>query len=125
MARNRATAHRYRGGESAKQKLSKALADTGAGVLEDPVLANAFGLAAGVDALEGYAMTGFTQKNARKLGLREDLGGDILIREPDFVQPLEGGQVPVAAIAVDLMDSISTREGSAGRAKLEELLNAI
>lgn len=125
LARNRATVHRYRGGASAKQQLSKVLAVTGTGALEDPALANAFGLAAGSDELEGYAKTGFTSKNARKLGLREDPSGDILIRELDFVQAVKSGQVPIAVIAVDLMDSISTRERSAGRAKLEELLNAI
>ncbi len=125
LARNRAVVHRYRGGESVKQKLSQALAVTGAGALEDPVLANAFGLAAGAGMLEGYAKAGFAGMHARKLGLREDPVGDILIRELGFVQPLEGGKVPVAAIAVDLMDSIYIRERSAGRSKLEALLNAI
>lgn len=125
LARNRAVVRRFRGGESAKRKLSQVLEVTGAGVLEDPVLANDFRLAAGEGILEGYAKTGFSTKHARKLGLREDPAGDILIRELDFVLPLGGGQAPVAAIAVDLMDSISIRERSAGRAKLEALLDAI
>ncbi|MCW4466312.1 helix-turn-helix domain-containing protein [Glutamicibacter sp. MNS18] len=125
LARNRATSHRYRGGEAAKQKLSKVVAVTGIGALEDPLLANTFGLASGTGTLEGYARTGFIEKNVRKLGLREDPAGDILIRELDFVQPLVSGHLPIAAIAVDLMDSLSTRERSAGRAKLEELLHAI
>lgn len=125
LSRNRADVRRYRGGDSAKQQLSKVLAVSGSGALVDPLLANSFGLAAGAELVEGYAKTGFSGKNARKLGLREGVGGDILIRELDFVQPLEGGRVPVAAIAVDLMDSLSTRERSAGKAKLDELLNAI
>ena len=124
LARNRATSRRFRGSDSAKQMLSKAIALTGTGLLEDPRIANSFGLATGTGALEGYAKTGFIDKNARKLGLREDPTGDILIREFNFVLPLEGGQVPMAAIAADLQDADSTRERSAGRAKLEELLHA-
>lgn len=123
LARNRAVTRRFRGGESAKQKLSKVLATSGVGALSDPLMANSFGLAAGSETSEGYAKTGFIANNALKLGLREEADGDILIRELEFIQPVEDGQVPVAAVAVDLMDSMATRERSAGRIKLEELLN--
>lgn len=125
LARNRAASRRFRGSESAKEKLSYALAATGARSLKDSELSNEFGLASGADALEGYAKTGFIEEHARKLGLREDPSGDILIREVDFVQSLASGRVPIAAIAVDLMDSLSTRERSAGRAKLDELRDAV
>ncbi|HJX78119.1 DNA-binding protein [Glutamicibacter sp.] len=124
LVRNRATSRRFRGSESSKAKLSQVLALTGIGVLGDTQVANSFGLAAGAGALEGYAKAGLINKNAKRLGLREDATGDILIRELNFVLPLEDGQVPTAAIAVDLQDALSTRERSAGRAKIEELLHA-
>lgn len=124
LARNRATSRRFRGSDSAKQMLSKAMAVTGTGLLADPRIANSFNLASGAGAFEGYAKAGFIDKNAKKLGLREDPTGDIVIRELNFVLPLNDGHVPTAAIAVDLQDSHSTRERSAGRAKIEELLHA-
>lgn len=124
LARNRATSRRFRGSDSAKQMLSKVIALTGTGLLADPRIANSFDLATGTDAFEGYAKNGFIDKNARKLGLREDPTGDILIRELNFVLPLNDGHVPIAAVAADLQDAHSTRERSAGRAKLEELLHA-
>lgn len=88
-------------------------------------MANAFGLAAGAGLLEGYAPTDFIEQNAQKLGLKQESGNELLSREVNFAQALAGGHVPVAAIAVDLMDSQSTREHTAGRTKLEELLHAI
>lgn len=124
LARNRAISRRFRGGSVSKAKLSQVLALTGMGVLGDERIANAFGLTAGVGAIEGYAKAGFIDKHAKKLGLREDANGDILIREVNFVLPLEGGQVPMATIAVDLHDAHSTRERSAGLSKIEELLRA-
>ncbi|MFD1376744.1 excisionase family DNA-binding protein [Micrococcus antarcticus] len=124
LVRNRATPRRFRGSASSKAQLSKVLGLTGIGILEDPRVASSFGLAAGATALEGYAKTGFIDKNARRLGLREDATGDILIRELNFSLPVEDGQVPTAAIAADLQDAHSTRERSAGRAKIEELLHA-
>lgn len=124
LVRNRATPRRFRGSTSSKAQLAKTIGLTGTGILKDQRIASSFGLAAGSTALEGYAKAGFIDKNARKLGLREDATGDILIREIRFTQPLEDGKVPIAAIAVDLQDAHSIRERSAGRSKLEELLHA-
>lgn len=124
LVRNRATPRRFRGSASSKAQLAKTIGLTGIGILTDPRIASSFGLAAGSTALEGYAKAGLIDKNARKLGLREDATGDILIREFRFTLPLVDGQVPIAAIAVDLQDAHSTRERSAGRAKIEELLHA-
>lgn len=123
LVRNRATPRRFRGGASSKAQLSAVLGVTGTGALEDHSVASSFGLAAGTDGLEGYARAGFIDKNARRLGLREDTTGDILIREFNFALPLENGHVPIAAIAADLQEAHSTRERSAGRAKIEELLH--
>lgn len=124
LVRNRATPRRFRGSTSSKAQLAKTIGLTGTGILKEQSVASSFGLVAGSTALEGYAKAGFIDKNARKLGLREDATGNILIREIRFAPPLEDGQVPIAAIAVDLQDSHSTRERSAGRSKIEELLHA-
>lgn len=123
LVRNRATSRRFRGSTTSKKQLSKAIGLTGTAPLKDDHIANSFGLAAGPGALEGYARAGFIDANARRLGLREDPTGDILIREFNFALSLESDQVPIAAIAADLQEAISTRERSAGRAKIEELLH--
>lgn len=124
LVRNRATPRRFRGSALSKAQLAKTIGLTGNGILKDQRIARSFGLVAGSTALEGYAKAGFIDKNARKLGLREDATGDILIREIHFALPLDEGKVPVAAMAVDLQDAHATRERSAGRAKIEELLHA-
>ena len=123
LVRSRAAPRRFRGSASSKAQLSEVLGVTGIAILGKHQIANSFGLATGASGLEGYAMAGFIDKNARRLGLKEDASGDILIRELSFVPPLENRQVPIAAIAADLQEASSTRERSAGRAKIEELLH--
>ncbi|MGO4143942.1 hypothetical protein AB4Y77_02555 [Paenarthrobacter sp. YAF11_1] len=40
------------------------------------------------------------------------------------MKPFVDGRAPLAAIAVDLMDSLATRERSAGKRVINELLHA-
>ncbi|PRB66718.1 DNA-binding protein [Arthrobacter sp. MYb213] len=122
LARNRARLRRFRGSDSAKRILTKSLVLTGTSLLANPEVATSFELATGEGIVEGYAKPAFIETNARKLGLREDPTGDILIRETDFVEAIKNGHVPLAVIALDLQDARSVRERSAGLAKLEDLL---
>lgn len=124
LARRRAVARRYHAGESTQKLLSRSLALTGGSLLVDEAIASNFGLAAGSELLDGYARAGFVKERGKRLGLREDSRGNVIIREADFVEAFSDGRVPLAAVAVDLYDSGSSRERSAGLAKLEELLDA-
>jgi hypothetical protein len=53
--------------------------------------------------------------------LEESEDGNVTLREVDFEEGLRNG-VPVAAIALDLTESLATREQSAGRRVLRKLL---
>lgn len=122
LARQRAGVRRFRSGEKARTLLGKALALTGSSLLSDSTFASSFGLAAGEGHLDGYAKTGFIDGQVARLGLIEDLHGNIIVRESDLVAAFASGRVPIAAVAVDLCDSGSSRERAAGITKLEELL---
>ncbi|GAA4028477.1 hypothetical protein GCM10023063_07510 [Arthrobacter methylotrophus] len=67
---------------------------------------------------------GQTRQLADALGMVEDPDGSAIIHEVDFSEPFEEVKAPVAAIAVDLMDSLTTRERSAGRRIIDGLLHA-
>lgn len=123
LARRRASARRFQAGEAAISMLRKSLALTGASLLSDPQIAADFSLAAGVGALDGYARDGFIDTHTRRLGLQEDPQGNITVRETGFVRGLAEGQVPIAAVAVDLYDTGSARERAAALTKLDELLH--
>ena len=60
---------------------------------------------------------------ADAFGMVEDPDGNAIIHEVDFAEPFADGRAPVAAIAVDLMDSLATRERSAGQRVINELLH--
>ncbi|NKX56831.1 hypothetical protein [Arthrobacter mobilis] len=90
--------------------------------MHDPQMAACFGLAAGGLFADGYAATGDADRLANSLGLTEDRAGNAVVRETALAEPFESGSVPLAAVAVGLMDSLAVRERSAGARFLAELL---
>ena len=68
-------------------------------------------------------MIGDVSALADAFGLVEDPDGNAIIHEVDLDEPFADGRAPVAAIAVDLMDSLATRERSAGQRVINELLH--
>ena len=81
-------------------------------------------MAGGGGIAEGYVMAGDAKALADSLGLVEDQSGNAIIHEVELVEPFAEGRAPVAAVAVDLMGSLATRERSAGKRVIEELLHA-
>lgn len=80
-----------------------------------------FGLSGGDGFLDGYVPVGTADEMAAAFHLEESEDGNVTLREIDFEEGLRNG-VPVAAIALDLAESMATREQSAGRRVLRKLL---
>lgn len=100
---------------------------------EDRDLATQFGLASTMRrGVDGYVGMGDFDALAEDYGLINDREGDVTIRvvsdrNPHFCPPHEdtGRRSPIAAVAIDLMDSLDTRERSAGISVLQELINGL
>ncbi|GGH93387.1 hypothetical protein ACFFGR_07750 [Arthrobacter liuii] len=67
-------------------------------------------------------MAGDAKALADSFGLVEDRSGNAIIHGVELEEPFTEGRTPVAAVAVDLMGSLVTRERSAGQRVIEELL---
>lgn len=92
----------------------------------DPQWRQRFGLTTGHDdGVDGYVDAAHVEALIDAFGLVPDLDeGEVTLRVVSEVSPvLAEGVVPLAAVAVDLMESLSTRERSAGARVLQELLD--
>lgn len=102
------------------------LVPTGASVLADPYWSDYFGLSP-VDRgiRDGYVSEGDHAALVRDLGLVPDPEGDVTVR----VVPADAGwsvdRVLPAAVAVDLMESLDTREAAAGARALTGMLGSL
>jgi excisionase family DNA binding protein len=123
LARNRATVKRYRATPAAVERLRPRIMLTAGSALRDETTAARFGLSGGGGIAEGYATVGDGEKFAKALGMVEEPSGNVVIRETALAEPFGTGRTPLAVVAVDLMDSLSTRERSAGIRVLTELLH--
>jgi excisionase family DNA binding protein len=95
---------------------------TGTTALNDSVVADRFGLAAGrTDVLEGYLDTVRAPMIVDGLSLVEDPAGNIIMHIVDGGYAFEDPGTPNAAIAVDLMESLNSRERAAGKNMLEKI----
>lgn len=99
-------------------------ADRGAVAVPAPISQTAarFGLSGGGGFVDGYATAGDGDRFAAALGMVENPSGNVVIRETALAEPFASQRTPLAAVAVDLMDSLATRERSAGARVLKELL---
>ncbi|NGP08658.1 hypothetical protein G6038_24930 [Rhodococcus sp. 14C212] len=93
----------------------------------DPQMAARFGLTTGHHSgVDGYVLDAHVEALVDAYGLVPDLAGDVTLRVvSDSHLALTDGVVPVAVVAVDLMDSLNTRERGAGTRILQELLDAL
>jgi hypothetical protein len=118
MTRRRATVHRMRGwGKDA------GLLHSGASALSDYAMSELFDLTAVEWGADGYVGASNFADVVKKLGLIDDVDGDVTVR----VVPDDAGyavdQVLAAAVAVDLAESLDTRESAAGMRVLEGMLD--
>lgn len=96
---------------------------TGTTALNDSEVADRFGLAAGrTDVLEGYLDTVRAPMIANGLSLVEDPAGNVIMHIVDDGYGFGGPGTSDAAIAVDLMESLNSRERAADENMLKEIL---
>lgn len=123
LARNKDKTLRYRASQDGLTALNNHLIASGASAMRDEATAGTFGMSGGGGIAEGYVMAGDAQALADAFGLVEDPDGNAIIHEVEVAEPFADGLAPVAAIAVDLMASLATRERSAGQRVINELLH--
>lgn len=116
--RRRAAVHRMQGwGEDT------GLLHTGVSALRDPELSALFELSPVTRGTDGYVRARELSAVATALGLVDDVAGNTLVR----VVPDDAGyaldRVLTAAVAVDLTESLDTRESAAGQRVLQQLLD--
>ncbi|MFJ4226377.1 helix-turn-helix domain-containing protein [Paenarthrobacter nicotinovorans] len=122
LARHKDRTVRYRATVEARERLNDYLIASGAAAMRDEATAKKFGMAGGSGLAEGYVRAGDAKALADSLGLVEDPSGNAVIHEVELEEPFAEGRTPVAAVAVDLMGSLATRDRNAGRRIIEELL---
>jgi excisionase family DNA binding protein len=122
LARKKDRTLRYRATPDVLIALSDHLIASGASAMREEATSETFGMAVGGGIAEGYVMAGDAQALADAFGMVEDPDGNAIIHEVDLTEPFTEGHVPVAAVAVDLMGSLATRERSAGQRVINELL---
>lgn len=120
-ARNRATPRRFRAVPEAHPMLRHHIVPTGGSAMANRATADRFGLAGNGPGIDGYVGPGTSVNIAASLGMVPDPQGSVTLREVGFQDALQG-EAPMAAVALDLTESFATREQSAGRRVLEELL---
>lgn len=123
LARNKDRTIRYRATADGLAALNGHLIASGASAMRDESTAETFGMSGGGGIAEGYVMAGDAAVLADAFGLVEDPAGNAIIHEVELTEPFVDGKTPVAAIAVDLMGSLATRERSAGQRVINGLLH--
>ncbi|OBG81682.1 hypothetical protein A5699_08050 [Mycobacterium sp. E802] len=120
LARRRATVRQMQGWGN-----DSGLLATGVSALRDPQVAALFDLSSPADrGFDGYVAARDLDDVVTRLGLFDDIAGDVTVRVvPDDAGYAVDRQL-VAAVAVDLSESLDTREAAAGERVLEELLAA-
>jgi hypothetical protein len=120
LARQRAIVHRHRGTADVVRQLRDHVLATGATAMAEDNIAERFGLTGGAGTVDGYVISGEADALKEAYGLIEDREGNVMIREVATSQAFTDG-VPLAAIALDLLESPATRERTAGQHVLGEL----
>lgn len=100
------------------------LLHSGVSASRDHAMSKLFDLTAVERGADGYVCASNFADVVKKLGLIDDVDGDVTVR----VVPDDAGyavsHVLTAAVAVDLAESLDTRESASGTRVLEDLLDA-
>lgn len=121
VARNRAEVRRFR---SRRASMLAEIADEivpTAGSVESQRL-QALGLTAGRRSVDGYVPADQIAALAADFGLVEDVTGAVTLRAVTFERAFTEGVAPRAVVALDLSESLDTREQAAGLRELARIL---
>ncbi|AEF43021.1 hypothetical protein [Hoyosella subflava] len=90
-------------------------------------MAARFGLTTGHHSgADGYVLNAHVDALVDAYGLVPDFAGEVVLRVVSGpFPPLDRGVAPIAVVATDLMDSLTTRERRAGTRVLQKLLDAL
>lgn len=119
MTRRRATVHRMQGWGK-----DTGLLYSGVSALRDPAMSELFDLTAVERGVDGYVHARDFADLVTTLGLVEDRDGDVTVRAVTDDSGYAVDHVLTAAVAVDLAESLDTRESAAGLRVLDDLLDA-
>lgn len=119
MTRRRAAVHRMRGWGK-----DEGLLHSGVSALRDPAMSELFDLTAVERGADGYVQARGFANLVTTLGLVEDRDGDVTVRVVTDDAGYAVDHVLTAAVAVDLAESLDTRESAAGLRVLTDLLDA-
>ena len=118
LARQRASVHQMQGWGK-----DNGLLPTGVSALSDPAVSALFDLSPVDRGSDGYVLASEFGELVTNFGLLEDIEGDVVVR----VVPDDAGYTLhrplIATIAVDLSESLDTREAAAGLRVLDGLLS--
>ena len=92
--------------------------------MRDPAMSELFDLTAVERGADGYVCARDFADLVITLGLVEDRDGDVTVRVVTDDSGYAVDHVLTAAVAVDLAESLDTRESAAGLRVLEDLLDA-
>ena len=100
------------------------LLHSGVSALRDPAMSELFDLTAVGRGADGYVCARDFADLVTTLGLVEDRDGDVTVRVVTDDSGYTVDHVLTAAVAVDLAESLDTRESAAGLRVLDDLLAA-
>lgn len=118
QVRRRAAVHRMQGWGQ-----DTGLLRTGVSALRDSELSALFELSPATRGIDGYVRANEFSAVVTALGLVEDVAGNALVRVVPEGAGYVVGRVLTAAVAVDLSESLDTRESAAGQRVLQNLLD--
>ncbi|WP_431954242.1 helix-turn-helix domain-containing protein [Nocardia lijiangensis] len=124
LASRRARILRFRAHRSALDELSTWVVPTGAFALDD-ARRRTFGLTTAETDLDGYIGSDTVDSAIDQFGLIEDPAGTVTLRVVTEEHAFTGGTTPQAAVALDLAESLNSRERSAGRGQLASHMKGI
>ncbi len=123
FTRKRATTRRFRLTPGARDRFVAEVVATGTTALEHGNQLREFGLSLARRNVEGYVLEEDIESLVEEFSMMHDPEGNVILRGVTIGDAFIGDTAPVAAVAVDLMDSLDIRERAAGRRVLERLLH--
>lgn len=120
LARNRAQVRRFNCHESVLDDLSGAVVPTAASI--DTGLLYKWGLTQAQQTVDGYVAADQLVGLVDEFNLVAASSGNVTVRTVTVEAAFVNGTTPLAGVALDLTESLNTREWSAGRRELEAML---
>lgn len=124
LARQRARARRFRCHTTMLDDIASRVVPTGGSALHVDNLRQ-WGLTPAQKHLDAYLPVGDVDALAERFALVDDAAGNVTLRGVTCFDAFAHGRPPLAAVALDLADSLNTRERTAGLRELGSLHAAV